>query len=206
VDPGQFIPAAERYNLMPNIDRWVLRAVVAYAARQHELIGKRDTFCVNISGASVADETFLDFATGLFEEWSPPPKSLCLEVTETAAIENLSRAVDFMQRLKRMGVTFALDDFGNGFSSFAYLKNLPVDFLKLDGSFVRTIDEDPIDRSMVEAVNRIGHVIGMKTIAEFVRNERIQEIVVDFGVDYLQGYHIAKPAPLEDLDGDAATG
>ncbi len=206
VDPGQFIPAAERYNLMASIDRWVLSAVVAYAAKQHEMTGERDNFCVNISGASVADETFLDFAVSLIEEWAPPAGSLCLEVTETAAIENLSSAVDFMKRLKKMGVTFALDDFGNGFSSFAYLKNLPVDYLKLDGSFVRGIDEEPIDRSMVEAVNRIGHVIGMKTIAEFVRNQKIQDIVEGFGVDFVQGYHIAKPAPLDDLDETSATG
>jgi diguanylate cyclase (GGDEF)-like protein/PAS domain S-box-containing protein len=206
VDPSAFIPAAERYNLMPSIDRWVLNAVSLYASRQIELHDECDIFCINISGASVADETFLDFAVGLFERHPKLPSSFCLEVTETAAIENLSRAVEFMNRLKKMGVTFALDDFGNGFSSFAYLKSLPVDYLKLDGSFVRGIDEDPIDRSMVEAVNSIGHVIGMKTIAEFVRNQEIQDIVEGFGVDYIQGFHIAKPAPLARLDEDEATG
>ncbi len=205
-DPSQFIPAAERYNLMPNIDRWVLKEVVDYAARQREILGESDTFCINISGASVADETFLDFAIQIFEQAEAVPSQICLEVTETAAIENLSRAVDFMNRLKSMGVTFALDDFGNGFSSFAYLKNLPVDYLKLDGSFVRSIDQDPIDRSMVEAVNRIGHVIGMQTIAEYVRNQEIQDIVEGFGVDYIQGFHIARPAPLPSLDEGEATG
>lgn len=206
VDPSQFIPAAERYNLMPNIDRWVLRSVLRYAERQKEVIGRSDVFCVNISGASVADDDFLEFALELFHEQHELSPYICLEVTETAAIENLSRAVDFMQRLKELGVAFALDDFGNGFSSFAYLKTLPVDYLKLDGSFVRGIDQDPIDRSMVEAVNRIGHVIGMKTIAEFVRNQEIQDIVESFGVDYIQGFHIARPAPLEALDEDKAIG
>jgi Amt family ammonium transporter len=145
------------------------------------------------------DDSFLDYVIQTFEETGAEPRSFCFELTETTAVENLSRAVGFMTRLKKMGVTFALDDFGNGFSSFAYLKNLPVDYLKIDGSYVQDIDRDPIDRAMVEAVNNIGHVMGMQTIAEFVSNSEIRKILEEMGVDYVQGFEIARPGPLADL-------
>lgn len=196
-NPGEFIPAAERYNLMPYIDRWVIRTILQYERRTREQNGHYETYCINLSAASVVDESFLDYVIGAFEETGAEPKNFCLELTETTAVENLSRAVGFMTRLKKMGVTFALDDFGNGFSSFAYLKNLPVDYLKIDGSYVQDIDRDPIDRAMVEAVNNIGHVMGMQTIAEFVSNAEIRRILEEMGVDYVQGFEIARPGPLE---------
>ena len=197
-NPGEFIPAAERYNLMPYIDRWVVRNTLQYEKRTRDSNGHFETFCINLSAASVVDDTFLDFMIRTFEETEANPESFCLELTETTAVENLSRAVGFMNRLKKMGVTFALDDFGNGFSSFAYLKNLPVDYLKIDGSYVQDIDRDPIDRAMVEAVNNIGHVMGMQTIAEFVSNGTIRKILEDMGVDYVQGFEIARPGPLSE--------
>ncbi|MFO8064063.1 MAG: EAL domain-containing protein, partial [Spirochaetia bacterium] len=197
-NPGEFIPAAERYNLMPYIDRWVVRNMLNYERRTRASNGHFETLCINLSAASVVDDSFLDFVIQTFEETGADPSAFCFELTETTAVENLSRAVGFMNRLKKMGVTFALDDFGNGFSSFAYLKNLPVDYLKIDGSYVRDSDRDPIDRAMVEAVNNIGHVMGMQTIAEFVSNASIRSIVTDIGCDYLQGYEIAHPGPLSE--------
>ncbi len=197
IDPGQFIPAAERYNLMPYIDRWVIRNVMHHVRQRAQSDLESRVYCVNISGASLADDSFLDYVVELFEETLADPTCFVLEVTETTAIENLTRAVAFMNRLKKLGVTFALDDFGNGFSSFAYLKRLPVDFLKIDGSFVRDIDQDKIDYAMVEAVNSIGHAIGMRTIAEFVGNETIRRMLTDMDVDYAQGFAISRPEPLE---------
>jgi diguanylate cyclase (GGDEF)-like protein/PAS domain S-box-containing protein len=198
-NPGEFIPAAERYNLMPYIDRWVVRNIFQYERETRERNGHYETFCINLSAASVVDDTFLDFIIRTFEETGADPSAFCFELTETTAVENLSRAVGFMNRLKKMGVTFALDDFGNGFSSFAYLKNLPVDYLKIDGSYVQDIDRDPIDRAMVEAVNNIGHVMGMQTIAEFVSNATIRQILEEMGVDYVQGFEIARPGPLAEV-------
>ena len=195
-NPGEFIPAAERYNLMPYIDRWVVRNMFNYERRTRDSNGHFETLCINLSAASVVDDSFLDFVIQSFEETGADPTTFCFELTETTAVENLSRAVGFMNRLKKMGVTFALDDFGNGFSSFSYLKNLPVDYLKIDGSYVQDIDRDPIDRAMVKAVNNIGHVMGMETIAEFVSNAAIRDILKEMGVDYLQGYEIAYPGPL----------
>ncbi|MEX2442083.1 MAG: EAL domain-containing protein [Alkalispirochaeta sp.] len=195
ISPGDFIPAAEKYNLMPAIDRWVLsnafRRLDTFASD-----GRYPMLSINLSGASIADESMLDYIRPLIERSAADPK-ICLEITETTAIENMSRATSFIKRLKVMGVSFALDDFGNGFSSFAYLKHLPVDYLKIDGSFVRDIADDPIDYALVEAVNNIGHVMNMKTIAEYVKDDRTRTLLERIGVDYLQGYQISRPAPLD---------
>jgi diguanylate cyclase (GGDEF)-like protein/PAS domain S-box-containing protein len=199
-NPGEFIPAAERYNLMPYIDRWVVRNTLKYEREMRERNGHFETYCINLSAASVVDDSFLEYVIRMFEETDADPSAFCFELTETTAVENLSRAVGFMTRLKKMGVTFALDDFGNGFSSFAYLKTLPVDYLKIDGSYVQDIDRDPIDRAMVEAVNNIGHVMGMQTIAEFVSNSEIRRILEEMGVDYVQGFEIARPGPLAEVN------
>jgi EAL domain-containing protein (putative c-di-GMP-specific phosphodiesterase class I) len=180
---------------MPAVDRWVLKHAFEHL-KQLTASGRTPTFSINLSGASIADEYLLDFIQNLFSSSGVDPKQVCFEITETTAIANMSRATSFIQRLKTLGCTFALDDFGSGFSSFAYLKHLPVDYLKIDGSFVRGIADEPIDYALVESVNNIGHVIGMKTIAEFVKDERIQHILEEMGVDYLQGYQIAKPSPL----------
>lgn len=196
ISPGDFIPAAEKYNLMPAVDRWVLsnsfQRLDAFAAE-----GRYPLVSINLSGASIADESMLDYIRTLIERSAADPKQICLEITETTAIENMSRATSFIKRLKGLGVSFALDDFGNGFSSFAYLKHLPVDYLKIDGSFVRDIADDPIDYALVEAVNNIGHVMNMKTIAEYVKDERTRALLEKIGVDYLQGYQISRPTPLD---------
>lgn len=193
VSPLDFTTAAERYNLMPAIDRWVIQH--AFDIVKHTDLSV-DMFCINLSGASVADETLLPFIVRTFEETGLDPKRFCFEVTETAAIENLSHALNLMNSLRGLGCSFALDDFGNGFSSFAYLKNLPLDYLKIDGSFVRDIAQDAISHAMVEAVNRIGHVMGMRTIAEYVTDDRTRELLVELGVDYGQGFSLSRPAPI----------
>lgn len=154
---------------------------------------------INISGLSLSDEEFLAFVKTQFNNYNIPPKKICFEITETVAIANLTDATLFIQSLKQLGCRFALDDFGSGLSSFAYLKSLPVDYLKIDGIFVKDILDDPMDFAMVKSINEIGQVMGKQTIAEFVENESILEKLQEIGVDYAQGYGIGRPEPLEKL-------
>jgi diguanylate cyclase (GGDEF)-like protein/PAS domain S-box-containing protein len=198
VMPMAFIPAAERYGLMPSIDRWVIRNALAIISRQR-VDGRNDLadICsINLSGASIGDEGFLDFIRGQFSHFNVPCESICFEITETAAIARLDKATHFIQELRALGCLFSLDDFGAGMSSFAYLKHLPVDYLKIDGGFVKDMADDPIDRAMVEAINSVGHVMGKKTIAEFVDSDRVIAILREIGVDFAQGYGVAKPQPF----------
>ncbi len=195
--PGTFLPAAEHYNLMPSIDRWVVRTYFEWLASHPEEMDRLAMCCINLSGHSVTDETFCEYIAEQLGRHGIPPRKICFEITETAAVANLSRAFRFVEILRRKGCRFALDDFGSGMSSFAYLKNLPVDFLKIDGVFVRDIVEDEIDFAMVRSINDIGHVMGKATIAEFVENNAILEKLREIGVDYVQGYGIATPQPLQ---------
>lgn len=200
ISPGSFMPAAERYNLMPRIDHWVVRNMLGWLSDLHRHHGALDAiYCINLSGASLSDERFRQALRSLLEQHALPPGSVCFEITETAAVANLTKVVEFIGEVKRLGCTFALDDFGSGLSSFAYLKNLPVDYLKIDGGFVRDIERDRIDLSMVQAINAIGHEMGLCTIAEFVENEAVLERVREIGVDYAQGYHLGRPRPLEEV-------
>ncbi len=202
IAPGAFIPAAERYNLMPQLDRWVVSNAVAWYAQQlHSKHGAKNlpTLGINLSGASVSDLGFLDFVRTTLKARDVPARALCFEITETAAITHLKRAVRFMSELRETGCRFALDDFGSGMSSFAYLKNLPVDFIKIDGNFVRDMHEDVVDLAMTEAINRIGHVMNIPTIAESVENQVTLEILQELGVNYAQGFHIARPMLLDEL-------
>lgn len=198
ISPADFIPAAEKYNLMPAIDRWVIRRVLQLLPSRQEG-GSSRPVAINLSGSSVADESLLDFIIEELEQSGADPTLITLEITETAAIENLSRATEFISRLKKEGISFALDDFGNGFSSFAYLKTLPVDFLKIDGSFVKDMTEDPIDHALVEAVNNIGHTMGLETVAEYVKDAKTLTALQALKVDYVQGFELYKPAPLEEF-------
>ncbi len=207
IPPMTFIPAAERYHLMPTIDRWVIKRVMHCIAAYGRGVGghaeiemcAQTRFAVNLSGVSLSNEHFLDFILEEFDLSGASPKKLCFEVTETAAISNLSRVARFMQRLQSMGCSFALDDFGSGLSSFAYLKNLPVDYLKIDGMFVKGAAIDSIDFAMVESINRVGHVMGMRTIAEFVENADILKRMRDIGVDFGQGFHLHQPESFSAL-------
>jgi EAL domain-containing protein (putative c-di-GMP-specific phosphodiesterase class I) len=196
VMPGAFIPAAERYNLMPAIDRWVVRTAFSKLAQLRDVGQTRpgDMCAINISGASLGDDKVLEFVMEQFAQFGIAYSSICFEITETAAISVIAKAAQFMHELRKLGCKFSLDDFGAGMSSFAYLKHLPVDFLKIDGSFVKDMATDPIDAAMVEAINRIGHVMGKLTIAEFVENQDVLAALRRIGVDYAQGYGIARPA------------
>ena len=204
IAPGAFIPAAERYNLMPAIDRWVIstafKNIVEISETNPSLSGA--TYFLNLSGTSLSDEAFFDFLREQFDEHALNAEQICFEVTETAAITNLSSTVDFIKQLKRLGCKFALDDFGAGLSSFSYLKSLPVDYLKIDGGFVRDMLDDPMDAAIVAAVNNIGHVAGLITVAEFVENTEIMQELKKIGVNYAQGYALAKPEPVEILLGE----
>lgn len=197
IAPGAFLPAAERYGLMPVIDRWVIRTL--FSAISERLAGSKPTrVCsINLSGASLNDEFFPEFLRDQISRYRIPPKALCFEITETVAISHLDHVRRFMLEMKQTGCRFSLDDFGSGMSSFAYLKDLPVDYLKIDGMFVKNMVQNPIDLAMVEAINRIGHVMGIQTIAEFVEDEEILEKLRALGVNYAQGYWVGRPAPLD---------
>ncbi len=195
--PDTFIPAAERYDLMPQIDRWVVQKFLLHMANQANLDGASASYMVNLSGASLTDETFLAFLQTQLKSNPAIAQRLCFEITETAAISNLTEAVDFITEIQKLGCRFALDDFGSGMSSFGYLKTLPVDYIKIDGKFVQEITTDPTARSIVESINNIGHVMGLQTIAEFVENDATRDYLQEIGVDYLQGYGIAQPQLLQ---------
>jgi diguanylate cyclase (GGDEF)-like protein/PAS domain S-box-containing protein len=199
VPPMAFIPAAEHYYLMPAIDRWVIRTALGVMAQTRQIPirpAAQRYFAINLSGQSLCDDEFLEFVTTQLQQNGVDAEQLCFEITETAAIANLSRAMHFMTTLRAIGCRFALDDFGSGLSSFAYLKQLPVDYLKIDGSFVREMLDDPIDCAMVDSINQLGHVMGIWTIAECVENDAILAKLQELGVDYAQGYGIAMPEPL----------
>jgi diguanylate cyclase (GGDEF)-like protein/PAS domain S-box-containing protein len=194
VPPNAFLPAAERYNLMPTLDRWVIANAFDWY-RDH---GEDGLVCaINLSGTSLNDVGLRHFIGEQFQRAGIRPEAICFEITETAAVANLGAASELIQELRTAGSQFALDDFGSGLSSFAYLKNLPVDFLKIDGEFVRDIASDPVDRAMVAAIHTLAQVMGKQTIAEFVESPAILEELGRIGVDFAQGYAIGKPAPLD---------
>ncbi|KAB0516515.1 MULTISPECIES: EAL domain-containing protein [Pseudomonas] len=193
--PDSFIPAAERYGLMTSLDRWVVENVFKIISRcLQERPGRPMAMCaINLSGITIGDDDFLGFLREKFHTYNIPPGMICFEITETSAIANLGSAIRFINELKALGCHFSLDDFCAGMSSFAYLKHLPVDFLKIDGSFVKDMLDDPINRAMVEVINHIGHVMGKRTIAEFVETPHIEQALLEIGVDYAQGYLIERP-------------
>jgi diguanylate cyclase (GGDEF)-like protein len=200
VPPMAFLPAAERYSLMPTLDRWVVRtALQALGAGAFTVDGAPRAIAINLSGQSLGDDHFLEFVTDILAQPGVDPALINFEITETAAITNLVAATRFISALRALGCRFSLDDFGSGLSSFNYLKNLKVDHLKIDGHFVKNLVDDPISYSMVEAINQIGHVMGIKTIAEFVENDAILRKLEEIGVDYAQGYGIGRPVPLSAL-------
>jgi diguanylate cyclase (GGDEF)-like protein/PAS domain S-box-containing protein len=203
ISPLLFIPAAERYHLMQHIDRWVIRTLFEHQGEyyrdgwnscQHNRCCSM--YFINLSGASINDEQFVDFVREQFATHQVPPQVICFEITETVAITNLAKARKLIEELKNLGCSFALDDFGRGMSSFAYLRNLPADYLKIDGSLIKDIIEDSTNLALTEAINQIGHVMGLQTIAQFVENDAILAKVKTLGIDYAQGYGIAKPRPL----------
>jgi diguanylate cyclase (GGDEF)-like protein/PAS domain S-box-containing protein len=200
VPPYAFIPAAERYNLMSEVDRHIVHLALKTISRYYSNPLVRDgMFSINLSAQSLSDDEFLNFILLQLATTKVQPSNVCFEITETAAISNLVKATTFITTLKEKGCYFALDDFGSGLSSFAYLKNLPVDFIKIDGGFVKSMLTNSLDHALVSSVNQIGHVVGMKTIAEFVENNEIEERLFNIGIDYAQGYGIARPEPFNTL-------
>jgi diguanylate cyclase (GGDEF)-like protein/PAS domain S-box-containing protein len=199
VAPAEFIPAAERYNVMPSIDRWVVRQALDRVVHRISSGIEPYTVAVNLSGTSLNDERFLEYLIAELSTRELAPGAMCFEITETAAIANLGNVVYFMRELKARGCHFALDDFGSGLSSFMYLKNLPVDYLKIDGQFVENVTRDPVDRSMVEAICQIGKAMGIQTIAERVESAEVLAELGRLGVGFAQGFHIARPHPTAEF-------
>ncbi len=193
IAPGLFIEAAERYSITPSIDRWVIRNAFRWLVSEADERERLVLCSINLSGQSLGDEKFLPFVVDQFQMSGLDATKICFEITETAAIASYSQANRFINALKELGCKFALDDFGTGLSSFGYLKHFPVDYLKIDGSFVKEILHDPIDREMVRSINEIGHLTGKQTIAEFAENEEIITMLKGMGIDYAQGYGVSEP-------------
>lgn len=198
--PNQFLPAAERYNFVEHLDRWVIASAFQALRALEKTRYNIESFAINLSGHSLGNLDFLDFVLNEIKSSGIRAETICFEITETAVISNISSARLFITRLKQEGVCFALDDFGTGLSSFAYLHELPVDFLKIDGMFVREIASSRIQYAMVKSINEIGHLMGMKTIAECVETQAILSKLEEIGVDYCQGFYIGRPRPLSQLN------
>jgi EAL domain-containing protein (putative c-di-GMP-specific phosphodiesterase class I) len=192
--PMAFIPAAERHGLIAVLDRWVVSTVLRHMATMDD---GDVVYCINLSGASISDETFPRFVANNLSLSGVDGHRLCFEITETVAVANLTDASRIMGELKLLGIRFALDDFGSGLSSFAYLRQLPLDYLKIDGSFVQNIASQRIDRGMVESINHLAHVMGMKTIAEWVGDDQTLGVLQEIGVDFAQGSGVATPQRLQ---------
>jgi diguanylate cyclase (GGDEF)-like protein len=204
--PGYFLDTAEQYHLSVQIDRWVIDTAVEWMSRNRKSFEKLGFCSINLSGHSIGHPDILDHIRKTFSNGSISPEKICFEITETAAIARMSHAVGFIRQLKRKGFRFALDDFGSGLSSFGYLKNLPVDFLKIDGIFIKNIDRDKIDRAMVRCITEVAKLMGKQTIAEYVENQEILGQLKSIGVDFAQGYYVGEPVPLEQIASPASAG
>jgi diguanylate cyclase (GGDEF)-like protein/PAS domain S-box-containing protein len=205
--PLVFIPAAERFNVMTSVDRWVVRQTLAFMADlESGRVPGRLTCAINLSGQSLCDPAFLPYVLEQLRHHGIPAANVGFEITETAAIANFTQAQRFLAEVRTLGSRVALDDFGSGLSSFGYLKSLPVDYLKIDGSFVRDMVDDPVDHAMVESINQLGHVMGMRTIAEYAESEAILACLRRLGVDYAQGHAVGDARPLDELLGGAEAG
>ena len=202
IAPSAFLSTAERYDLMPAIDRWVVNTFLAkyetYSKfkQKHNLPLPANIYTINLSGASMNQPEFSTFLYEQFERYAVAPKTICFEITETVAISNFDNAIDSIEQLKSIGCSIALDDFSSGMSSFNYLKNLPVDYLKIDSSFIKNIAKDRLDYATIECFHNISQIMKIKTIAEFIENEAILCDLKQIGIDYAQGYQIGKPQPL----------
>ena len=197
--PGQFMPAAERFGLMPQIDRWVIKNFFNYVQRNSDLNTSNVMYSINISGQSLCQESFLEFVYRCLRRGNVNPEIICFEITETVAITNFAVVTRFIHRVHELGGKFALDDFGTGMSSFGYLQELPVDFVKIDGLFVHDMDKNPVHEAMVRSINDISHVLGKRTIAEFVERQEVFDQLQSLGVDYAQGYLHGRPKDLVDI-------
>ena len=198
VTPGAFLPAAERFGLIDRIDRWVVTEVLQWLEQQVINPARDFVVCVNLSGISAADREFQEFLINAIEQSSISPNHLCFEITETSAMQNLLETIEFLQRLRDLGCRIALDDFGTGFSSLGYIKQLPLDYIKIDGAFIREIVSNPLDRALVKCVADVARILGIETIAEFVEDETTRSVLSELGIDKVQGYLYSTPGPLAD--------
>lgn len=195
--PGQFLAIAERYNLMPSIDRWVIKHFFKWLCEHPDHLEKLSCASINLSPQSLSDDSFSEFLTSTFDLYAVPHHKICFEITESMAITHIDNTHMFIETLHNLGCRFALDDFGTGFSSYAYLKELKVDYLKIDGMFVKNLTEDAVSFAMVKSISDVAKAIGIETIAEFVESEEVRETLVELGITYSQGYHIHKPVKLD---------
>ena len=204
VMPGDFLPTVEKYNFARRLDRWIIDNVFWWLSSKPEHFKQLELCSINLSGNTLTDPEITNFIVNRLNDYQLSPEKICFEITETAAISNFDIALKLISSIKELGCKFALDDFGSGLSSFAYLKKLPVDYLKIDGQFVKNMLENNIDHEIVKSINDIGHAIGMKTIAEYVENKKIFSSLKLLGIDYAQGYGIGKPCALENFCAEAS--
>ncbi|WP_455206890.1 EAL domain-containing protein [Kaarinaea lacus] len=195
IQPAEFIPAAERYNFMPTLDRWVIHTAFAYLAGNNR---EDASYSINLSGTSLNTNTLLKYIKQEHEKYQINPEDICFEITETAAIDNLPKVAKLIRELKLAGFKFALDDFGKGVSSFMYLSSLPVDYLKIDGEFVKNLLNNTVNHAIIWSINNIGRILGIQIIAEYVENEHLHDALIDIGIDYAQGYKFGEPVPLHE--------
>ncbi|WP_208856805.1 EAL domain-containing protein [Acidovorax radicis] len=196
VSPGEFMPAVERYHLAARVDRWVIKNALAWMAEHQDRV---ELCCINLSGQSVGDAAFLSQVLQAMDQTSVRCDRLCFEITETAAMGDLAAANRFFHALRARGCQFALDDFGSGLSSYAYLRELAVDMLKIDGQFVKHMADDPVSFAMVKSIHEIGCLMGKKTVAEFAESQAIVNLLTGLGVHFAQGYALGRPAPIDEL-------
>ena len=201
ISPGDFLPSAERYNLIEKIDIWVVNQIIQWL-EHYQNLGQEVMFSVNISGRSIGSQSFHEFLKKSLQNSSIEKSSLCFEITETSVVENIEKSVDFINSIKLLGAKFSLDDFGTGLSSFSYLKRFPVDYLKIDGEFVRDIIENDTSFVFVRSMAEVGHSLNMKVIAEFVESDTMFDRLREANIDYIQGYHVGKPVAIETLEID----
>jgi EAL domain-containing protein (putative c-di-GMP-specific phosphodiesterase class I) len=200
--PGEFIHSAERYGFMTLVDRWVVREAFTWISRLMDEQKVVPNLAINLSGASVTDDSFMEYLLEQISEFGVGTSRLCFEITETGTISNLVKAADFVRAFRNIGCKFSIDDFGTGLASHNYLRELPVDYVKIDGSFITGIDKNRSDYAMARSINDLAHFLGQETIAESVENDAIIVKLEEMGVDYLQGWGIGRPKPLVEITAD----
>ena len=201
IAPREFLPAAERFRIMPRVDKWVVSKVIDFLTLHKELVSKAEMISVNLSGKSLGDKTFQAFVEERMRINGFDQKKLCFEITESESINNFSSSVEFIEKMRGIGIRFSLDDFGTGVSSFGYLRKLPVDYIKIDGQFVEKMAKDPVDYATVRSIQDVAKLLGKETIAEFVESSEVESQLRDLGVNYMQGFLRHRPMPLESLFG-----
>ncbi|WP_155122445.1 EAL domain-containing protein [Burkholderia ubonensis] len=206
ISPAAFLSSAERFHMISQIDRWVIRQVFEWMARHRDALSRVGSIGINLSGQSIGDQAFHRYVLDLIDELTFDHDKLCFEITETAAITNLVEATAFFDSMRERKIRFALDDFGSGVSSFGYLKTLPVDYLKIDGQFIRNLASDPVDQATVRCIHEIANTTGKRTVAEFVETESVERLLREIGIDYVQGYLRHRPAPLDEMLALATSG